>query len=388
MASITIGVQSMLNTAVYNSYTLADTTTVSTLKDYIYANTSVVASWYSLYINGTEMANANTLASYGITANTRIRSANKISRLPTRENRQYAKLELASLDRAASNHYSVYDILTLPTQFGNNTIVDNPNVEGLLLGRPWLGAAVLILAPETLVEAIPPSVFVSLESWYDASDSSVFTPNNPADGATFTQWADKSAFAHNANPIGGATTRATYQVNEQNTLSVVRFDGNDGLSINPYSNLSSAADITVFVVMKMTATAGDPAVFITNGDGTGLTYDTAAGKFVVKAAAGTGVSTVVNNATGFHIHSFAYDGTQTGNDNRLKYRYDKSDITLTFSGTVGSTLSVADNTLYIGNNNSANFYTGDIAELLIFTRALTPIEIQNVENYLSTKWGL
>ena len=388
MASITIGVQSMLNTAVYNSYTLADTTTVSTLKDYIYANTSVVASWYSLYINGTEMANANTLASYGITANTRIRSANRIGSLPTKQDKQYAKLELASLDRAASNHYSVYDILTLPTQFGNNTIVDNANSEGLLTGRPWLGAAVLILAPETLVEAIPPSVLVDLESWYDGSDNSAFIPGNPADGATFTQWTDKSNFAHNANPIGGATTRASYQVNEQNTLSVVRFDGNDGLSINPYSNLASAADLTVFIVIKMTATAGNPVVFTTNGDGTGLTYDTAAGKFLVKAAAGTGTSTVVNNATGFHIHSFAYDGTQTGNANRLKYRYDKSDITLTFSGTVGSTLSVANNTLYVGNNNGANFYTGDMGELLIFTRALTSIEIQNVENYLSTKWGL
>ncbi len=387
MASITIGVQSLLNTAVYNSYTLADTATVSTLKNYIYANTSVVASWYSLYFNGTEMANANTLSSYGITSNVQIRSANRIADLPTRQDRQYAKLELSKLDRAASGHYSVYDITTLPTQFSNNAIVDNANPDGLLLGRPWLGVE-LLAAPATLVEAIPADTLITLESWYDGSDGSAFVPTNPADGNTFTQWTDKSDFAHNANPIGGATTRASYQVGELNTLSVVRFDGNDGLSINPYASLASAPALTVFVVMKMTATAGNPNIFVTNSGATGLTYDSASGKFVVRAANGVGSSTVSNDATAFHIHTFAFDGTQTGNANRLKYRYDKTDITLTFTGTVGSALSAANTTLYIGNNNGANFYTGDIAEFLIFTHVLTSIEIQNVENYLSTKWGL
>lgn len=334
-------------------------------------------------------------------------SANGISTLATKQLRQVAKLDIAQAKRQGKTvaidgtitgttdptkpYYrllNTYDLTLLPDTYNNNVpgADDNPNTGGLVESRPWgLG---VVEAPLTLSDAVPTSVLVDLESWYDGSDSTSFIPSNPADGATFTQWTDKSAFAHNANPVGGATTRATYQVNEQNALSVIRFDGNDGLSINPYASLASAVDLTIFVVMKMTATTGDPATFVTNSGATGLIYDSTAGKFVVKAAGGTGVSTVVNNATGFHIHSFAYDGTQTGNANRLKYRYDKSDITLAFSGTVGATLSASNTTLYIGNNNGANFYTGDMAELLIFTHALSPIEIQNVENYLGTKWGL
>lgn len=386
MANITVQVQSLLNTAVYNSYTIDNGQTVAQLKTAVNSDQGFDSAWYDLVL-GNVLTEGSTLASLGIVSSTQLRAHNKIGRLATRELRQVAKLELARLDRAASGQYSVYDIATLPTQFSNNVIVDNANADGLLLGRPWLGVE-LLLAPETLAEAIPSNVLVNLESWYDGSDGATFVPNNPNDGDTFTQWTDKSSFAHNANSIGGATTRASYQTNEQNTLSVVRFDGNDGLSINPYASLASAPALTVFAVMKMTATTGNPNIFVTNGGATGLTYDSTAGKFVAKAAGGVGTSTVVNDASAFHIHTFAYDGTQTTNANSLKYRYDKTDITLSFTGTVGDTTSASNTTLYVGNNNGANFYTGDIAEFLIFTHALTSTEIQNVENYLSTKWDL
>jgi hypothetical protein len=66
-------------------------------------------------------------------------SANGISTLATKELRQKAKLDLAAIDRAArSNPRSTYDITQLPTQYDNNSIVDNPNVGGLVVGRPWV----------------------------------------------------------------------------------------------------------------------------------------------------------------------------------------------------------------------------------------------------------
>lgn len=138
MASITIGVQSLLNTATYDSYTLSNASTVSTLKNFIASNASVSAAWYELYFNGQLLANANVLSSYGITANSQIRTANRIGDLPSREDRQRAKLDLATLDRtAAGNARNTYDISELPTQYSGNTIVDNANSGGLIVGRPW-----------------------------------------------------------------------------------------------------------------------------------------------------------------------------------------------------------------------------------------------------------
>lgn len=65
-------------------------------------------------------------------------SANGISTLATKELKQKAKLDLAAVDRAADgNPRATYDITQLPTQYSGNNIVDNPNVGGLVTGRPW-----------------------------------------------------------------------------------------------------------------------------------------------------------------------------------------------------------------------------------------------------------
>ena len=66
-------------------------------------------------------------------------AANGISTLATKELRQIAKLDLASADRlAVSNPRAYYDITQLPTQYSDNDIIDNPNPDGLIVGRPWI----------------------------------------------------------------------------------------------------------------------------------------------------------------------------------------------------------------------------------------------------------
>jgi hypothetical protein len=65
-------------------------------------------------------------------------SANGISTLSTKELRQRAKLDLAAANRAAvGNPRATYDITLLPTQYDDNDVVDNPNIGGLVAGRPW-----------------------------------------------------------------------------------------------------------------------------------------------------------------------------------------------------------------------------------------------------------
>lgn len=65
-------------------------------------------------------------------------SANGIAHLATKQLRQKAKLDLAQQDRIADGKTRVYyDITQLPTQYSGNDIIDNPNVGGLVVGRPW-----------------------------------------------------------------------------------------------------------------------------------------------------------------------------------------------------------------------------------------------------------
>jgi hypothetical protein len=89
-------------------------------------------------------------------------SANGISTLSNKQAKQLAKLELAqkkrqgytlyangNLANATANTSAVfyrannhYDITQLPTEYSGsgNGLIDNPNLTGLLLGRPWTEA--------------------------------------------------------------------------------------------------------------------------------------------------------------------------------------------------------------------------------------------------------
>lgn len=139
MANITISVQSLLNFGEFDSYTLADTSTVSDLKDTINAATGTDSTWYNVNFNEEILDDANTLASYSIVNGSVLGTGNVIARLPTLQDRQLAKLNLATLDRQdAGNPYDTYDIELLPTRYVGDDVVDNPHPDGLQLGRPWL----------------------------------------------------------------------------------------------------------------------------------------------------------------------------------------------------------------------------------------------------------
>jgi hypothetical protein len=66
-------------------------------------------------------------------------AANGISNLQTKQLKQVAKLDLSAIKRAENNNpRATYDITQLPTQYNDNDIIDNPNIDGLILGRPWI----------------------------------------------------------------------------------------------------------------------------------------------------------------------------------------------------------------------------------------------------------
>ena len=72
---------------------------------------------------------------------------NGISTLTYKHQRQAAKLALAASDRAAGGRRANLDDSQLPTLYksGDNDtadVIDNPNVGGLVYGRPWVDGPV------------------------------------------------------------------------------------------------------------------------------------------------------------------------------------------------------------------------------------------------------
>ena len=139
MATIDITVQSLLNAALYDSYTVDDGDTVGDLKNTIQASTGVDPSWYVLVFDDEVLNDANTFISYNIIDGSSLRSGNVIDSLSTLQDRQVAKLDLAALNRTASgNPYDTYDINLLPSQYIGNVSTPNTHPSGLIQGRPWV----------------------------------------------------------------------------------------------------------------------------------------------------------------------------------------------------------------------------------------------------------
>jgi hypothetical protein len=139
MATINITIQSLLNTAVYDLQTVDTAGTIGDLKTAMVTNFSYSATWFDLVFNDHVLDTAQTIGSYGIVEGSQLRTHNKIARLATKELRQKAKLDLAALDRTASSEpRTTYDITQLPTQYSGDTVVNNANSGGLVVGRPWV----------------------------------------------------------------------------------------------------------------------------------------------------------------------------------------------------------------------------------------------------------
>lgn len=138
MANITISIQSLLNSAEYDSYTIDNGQTVNQLKAAIQTATNINSAWYNIVFNDQVLSGTATLVASNIVNGSVLRVANIIGRLATLQDRQEAKLNLAALDRASSgNPRDTYDITELPTKYVGNTVVDNPHPSGLIEGRPW-----------------------------------------------------------------------------------------------------------------------------------------------------------------------------------------------------------------------------------------------------------
>lgn len=239
------------------------------------------------------------------------------------------------------------------------------------------------------IEEIVVDSATTLQIWYDGSDITQFQPTNPNDGQGITQWNDKSNFAHNANPVGGATFRPTYETAELNGLSVVQFDGiDDTLSINPFSQIANATNITLFFVAKLDSIGAVQSLGSSNTDDLKICHDGT--NWVVLNAKGTGSSIITGDATNYHIFTLTYDGTTATNTDRLKFRYDRNDQVLNFGATiVGSSTSGSGGTYYVGGRGSgAEPFHGKIAEVLMFRKTLSLTEITNVEQYLNDHWAL
>lgn len=234
----------------------------------------------------------------------------------------------------------------------------------------------------------PPDL-ANLKAWWKASSLVL------SDGDPVATWTDSSGNGFDVTQ-GTAGFRPTYQTAELNGKPVVRFDGSDDvLRKTMTGNLFAPTDDATFFFVAKSSATGDSGGLVAQDEGPGPTQkwfvrlnsteklewhvrENPSGDFIFSVAT-TAVSVGV-----FFAYALAISGaTQTWHRNGI---IDGSDTdatpvdfpTLTEDLTVG--LSEIAGLL--------GFWNGDIAEIIIYNRALTAQERNQVGNYLESEYGL
>jgi len=168
-------------------------------------------------------------------------------------------------------------------------------------------------------------------------------------------------------------------------------DGGDKMIGSSFSDLQGASKATFSMWLKPNSTVatGDGILskYLSAGDNISMVVDAATTGFIFVPASNGGLGNTTNAghiANVYGLHSFVFDGTLTGNANRLKYYFNGIQYGLNFAGTIGATLATNTAELEIGVQEGV-CYDGDIDTVCIWETALTSNNESNL--FWATCWN-
>lgn len=250
---------------------------------------------------------------------------------------------------------------------------------------------------------VNPNQIPSLSLWYNGSASTttvngVVTNNFQGavvNGTSITSWIDLQNVAGPANVTGGGSKAPNYAIPIQNGLGSVQYTAStqDNLDINPTAWAQNLSGFTVYTVARPTNFPATIFPLIVTGSTNFGMWWNGSNWSIGQSTGNYGTVSLTNDTGKFHMYGMVFDGAQTGNANRLKFRYDRLDKALTYTGTIGTTTGTINYWFFGGNSRNVGltqntYMDGYIGEVLIWTRALSSTEQSQVELYLNTKWGL
>lgn len=242
------------------------------------------------------------------------------------------------------------------------------------------------------------------------STTTVSQANN---GDAISEWGDLSGHGYNAKSIfGNSPTRVDNQINAK---TIVRF--NSGAMVSTLSAaLSGKREFTAFAVAKPNFGTSGASGRVISGMSTSGTTDTSGTNSIIPLRR-------QNNATGFsnyYADSASYETTMDCNPACAStpylevsdFRIDGSTNTITgeLRGNGASQISQTPginpgnppppysfslDQLYFGGRRSgampgagADYFNGDYAEIVVYDKALSCYEIENLEDYFRAKWAI
>lgn len=222
-----------------------------------------------------------------------------------------------------------------------------------------------------------PDTIPNLSAWWKADSLAL------AAGAAVSSWADSGPGGFTATQATAAA-RPTFQTGQINGKPVVRFDGVDDGLVSGAS--SSHPETTIFAVVRPSTVTATGIYSVRAGSGSGALIfrirDTKINfgyQAVTQAAFGT--TSLAANA------SRVITGSYSDSANTTAYYLDGSadggSTAETTSLTAGLTSAIG-----MEPGQSARYFVGDIAEIIIYSRVLTASERAEVHSYLQDRYAI
>jgi hypothetical protein len=224
-----------------------------------------------------------------------------------------------------------------------------------------------------------PKTYGGLELWLDSNDSETITLN----GGTVSQWDDKSGNNYHVSQ-GTASNQPTLTSSVLNSRDVLRFDGGDWLENLVATPVGGSTNRTIFIVFNYTGISIDYPLYL----GTASTNPSSGSVFGISQEIAIRVSNgsrVFNDSvsSSHSLVSVVLDGTTTSDLSAWK-----NGTSLGVSSTGNQTINTGSR-FYIGGASSVgSWLAGDIAEIIVYSSALSASQREQVESYLSNKWGI
>ena len=250
--------------------------------------------------------------------------------------------------------------------------------------------------------------------WLDATAEKSFDSAEIEDKTAIGTWYDINPTTNQNNATQSTTaSQPLYATDAINNLPALKFDGvDDSLRLSNYGiNLSgvpeTANNFTIFVVAKPNASDSLPTESTSGTAGaTNKKYllfpENGANIYSTTSAAGAGIAIGTNGISVYeHSSSYVppvlvYATTTTTKPTIVEVDYADKIPSLYVNGnlvrtTAQSPTSYVFPSFNIGGSNSFvsyGYYSGYIAEIIIYNRVLLNDERESVAKYLSKKWGI
>jgi hypothetical protein len=213
----------------------------------------------------------------------------------------------------------------------------------------------------------------------DAGNPNSYNPLNTGS----TTWTDVSGYGSNGTLINGTFYSGGTMV----------FDGvDDYISVPKQTAFVNASQFTLMAWMKRRTVSSKVICHQgsdLNNDVSFELWNDGYAYFEVGNAGNT-YANIANTSTNWQYMTMVFDGTQTGDSNRLKCYINGSLLNVAYNGTIPSTSGPSNSIFSIGNTQGTggNYSDGNISVVQVYNRALSASEVQQNFNALRGRYGV